>query len=202
MEKNEDFNWSVLAIFNHFILFSTHYIHFHPLHPLQGENCDSSICSRLVENEDCNDKFRIESVKPSRNLVFGGKSLVITCSLGGVAQVQNLKISTDTARDSDAATDSTLTRCVIHHNTDWHWQSFIPLTMTRWHHCLVWSSFSWHVVWFDPTWPDILPHSWPWIHEVTPVHRALKHSIFMLAWTSHNSEDASVKNAGEHVSNL
>ena len=38
------------------------------LHPLQVENCDSN--SRLVVDEDDNDKFRLERVKPGLNTVI------------------------------------------------------------------------------------------------------------------------------------
>ena len=51
--------YQYMAIFLHFSPTSTH------LHPLQVENCDSN--SRLVVDEDDNDKFRLERVKSLLN---------------------------------------------------------------------------------------------------------------------------------------
>ena len=50
--------YKYIAIFFHFQPKSNH------LYPLQDENCDSN--SRLVVDEDDNDKFRLERVKQLR----------------------------------------------------------------------------------------------------------------------------------------
>ena len=50
--------YQYMAIFCNFQTTINHF------HPLQVENCDSNL--RLVVDEDDNDKFRLERVKPSR----------------------------------------------------------------------------------------------------------------------------------------
>ena len=55
MEISMKLVYQYLAIFFNFVPTSNH------LHPLQVENCDSN--SRLVVDEDDNDKFRLQRVK-------------------------------------------------------------------------------------------------------------------------------------------
>ena len=66
-----------------FCNFSTTLNHFHPL---QVENCDSN--SRLVVDEDDNDKFRLERVKHQDLQMFGPKVIFTHLTLWVVIVLQ------------------------------------------------------------------------------------------------------------------